>query len=66
MVLLFGSVDSKNITTYDVTDYYKDTTARLETAVKTRERLQLLLEQSTDPKERAKVLKEIGRVNRRN
>ncbi|MGL1892387.1 MAG: DUF4349 domain-containing protein [Spirochaetaceae bacterium] len=61
-ILLMGDVESKNITTYDVTDYYNDSTAQLETANKTRERLQLLLLKSTKPEERAKILKEIGRL----
>ncbi len=61
-ILLMGDVRSKNISTYDVTDYYADSTAQLETAIKTRTRLQQLLLKSTDPEERAKILKEIGRL----
>lgn len=62
MILELGQVESKNIYTYDVTDYYSDTELQLETARRTRERLQLLLGESTDPEERAKILKEIGRL----
>jgi len=47
---------------WDVTDNYRDTSARLETAEKTRDRLYTLLEKSTDPEERARILREIGRL----
>ncbi len=61
-ILIMGEVLSKNISTYDVTDQYADSSAQLETAIKTRQRLQKLLKQSTEPEERAKILKEIGRL----
>lgn len=61
-ILHLGDVTSHNISTYDVTDYYADTSARLLTAEKTRERLQVLLAQSTNPEERSRILREIGRL----
>jgi len=61
-VLLMGRVRYQQIDTWDVTDQYSDTSARLETAEKTRKRLYVLLESSTDAEERAKILREIGRL----
>ena len=61
-VLGMGKIRYQQIDTWDVTDRYQDTQARLKTAEETRKRLYVLLERSTDPKERARILREIGRL----
>ena len=50
-ILLMGTVKYQQIDTWDVSDQYQDTEARLTTAEETRRRLYVLLEKSTDPKE---------------
>ena len=61
-VLGMGKIRYQQIDTWDVTDRYQDTQARLKTAEETRKRLYVLLERSTDPKDRARILREIGRL----
>ncbi len=61
-ILGMGSVKYQSVETWDVTDQYADIQARLTTAEATRERLYTLLERSTDPEERARILREIGRL----
>ncbi|WP_028974456.1 DUF4349 domain-containing protein [Spirochaeta cellobiosiphila] len=57
-----GQLLSMSETTQDITDSFQDTKSLLETSEKTRTRLYALLEKSTDPEERAKILREIGRL----
>ena len=61
-VLEAGAVDFSRIESYDVTDEYSDLQGHIDTARETRERLYALLEQSTDPQEKARILREIGRL----
>ena len=61
-ILELGTVKYQSVETRDVTDQYADIQARLTTAEATRERLYTLLEKSTDPEERARILREIGRL----
>jgi len=61
-ILAMGTVSYQQVDTWDVTDQYQDTQARLKTAEETRRRLYILLEKSTDPKERTRILREIGRL----
>jgi len=61
-ILEMGSVNYQQIDSWDVSDQYQDIQARLSTAGETRKRLYVLLERSTDPEERAKILREIGRL----
>ncbi len=58
----YGEVTDKSIETYDVTAEYQDLDLRLSTATAARDRLYLLLEKTTDVKERVKILKEIQRL----
>jgi len=62
MVLTLGKVEYSRVETRDVTDVFADIQRRLSTAEETRSRLYTLLERSTDPKERAQILREIGRL----
>ena len=62
-ILSLGELQSSRIETWDVTDTFTDLEARLKTAITTRERLYVLLEKSSSPEERAKILKEIGRLS---
>ena len=62
-ILEMGTVTQQEISTLDVTDQYADSQQRLETVRKTRERLYDLLEKSSDPEERSKILREIGRLS---
>ena len=61
-ILGLGEVSHKSIETYDVTEFFRDQETRLEIAVKTRERLYALLEQTTDVEERLEILREIKRL----
>ncbi len=61
-ILGMGSIQYQSVDTWDVTDQYMDIQARLATAQATRDRLYVLLERSTDPEERARILREIGRL----
>ncbi len=62
MILTLGKVEYSRMETRDVTDAFADIQRRLSTAEQTRSRLYTLLERSTDPKERAQILREIGRL----
>ncbi len=62
-VLLMGTVDFRELSSWDVTEQFSDLSRRLDTAMKTRERLYALLESSKDAKERAAILREIGRLS---
>ncbi|MCK5737281.1 MAG: DUF4349 domain-containing protein [Spirochaetaceae bacterium] len=62
MVLSLGKIEYSRVETRDVTDAFADIQRRLSTAEETRSRLYILLEKSTDPKERAQILREIGRL----
>ncbi len=62
MVLSMGQVEFSRVETLDVTEAYADIQRQLATAEETRSRLYYLLEKSTDPKERALILREIGRL----
>jgi len=62
MVLTLGRVEYSRVETRDVTDAFADIQRRLATAEETRSRLYVLLERSTDPGERAQILREIGRL----
>ncbi|MDC7233925.1 MAG: DUF4349 domain-containing protein [Spirochaetales bacterium] len=62
-ILAMGKVRHQEISTWDVTEQFADTTRRLDTALQTRERLYALLERSTDAEERARILREIGRLS---
>jgi hypothetical protein len=61
-ILGLGDVDSKSIETYDVTEYFRDVSVRLEIAERTRARLYRLLEKTEDVDERLELLKEIRRL----
>jgi len=61
-ILGLGEVSHKSIETYDVTEFFRDQEIRLEIAMKTRERLYVLLEKTTDVEERLKILREIKRL----
>ncbi len=61
-VLASGRVEFSRVETYDVTEAYADVERRLKTARETRKRLYVLLEKSTKPAERARILREIGRL----
>ena len=61
-VLSLGKVEFSRVETRDVTDAFADIQRRLATAEETRSRLYVLLEKSTDPSERAQILREIGRL----
>jgi hypothetical protein len=61
-VLKLGDVVRKAIETYDVTDTLTDQQARLGLAERARERLYLLLERTSDVKERLAILREIRRL----
>ena len=62
VILKMGSVEYSRVETWDVTEAFADITRRLDTAEETRARLYVLLDKSTDPAERARILKEIGRL----
>jgi hypothetical protein len=62
IILGLGEVVSKSIETYDVTEYFRDLSTRLEIAEKTRARLYKLLEKTEDVEERLELLKEIRRL----
>lgn len=62
-ILGMGTVNHQEISTWDVTEQFADSEQRLSTALQTRERLYTLLEKSSDPEERARILKEIGRLS---
>lgn len=62
LVLTMGEVEYSRVETWDITDAYADISRHLNTAEETRRRLYVLLEKSTDPAERALILKEIGRL----
>ena len=62
-ILLMGTVDFQEISSFDVTDQFSDLERRLDTALKTRERLYDLLERTKDAEERAAILREIGRLS---
>lgn len=57
-----GDVEYSRVETWDVTDAFQDTSRKLNTAEETRSRLYVLLERSTDPTERARILREISRL----
>ena len=57
-----GEILSRFIETADVTELYQDLGLRLEAAGRTRARLQVLLEKTTDVDERVKILQEIRRL----
>jgi len=61
-VLTLGRVEYSRVETWDVTEAFADIEQRLDTAEETRRRLYVLLERSTDPTERARILREIGRL----
>ncbi len=61
-VLASGRVEFSRVETMDVTEAYSDIERRLSTARQTRERLYVLLEKSKKPEERARILREIGRL----
>lgn len=61
-VLGLGEVVHKSIETYDVTEYFRDLSVRLEIAEKTRDRLYKLLEKTDDVDERVELLREIRRL----
>jgi hypothetical protein len=61
-VLKLGDVLRKSIETYDVTATLTDQEARLGLAERARERLYLLLERTSDVKERLAILREIRRL----
>ena len=62
IILSSGRIEYSRVETRDVTDAYADIGRRLRTADETRNRLYALLRQSTDPVERARILREIGRL----
>jgi hypothetical protein len=57
-----GDVESKAVRAADVTDQYADLERRRALAMTTRERLYDLLEDSEDPEERVRIVKEIRRL----
>ncbi|HEB32551.1 MAG TPA: DUF4349 domain-containing protein [Spirochaetes bacterium] len=57
-----GEVVRKSVETYDVTEYFRDLSVRLEIAEKTRDRLYKLLEKTDDVDERLELLREIRRL----
>ena len=61
-ILRMGDVEYSRVETWDVTEAFADTERRLITAEETRNRLYTLLEESKDPSERARILREIGRL----
>lgn len=61
-ILKLGEIINKSIETYDVTEYFRDLSVRLEIAEKTRTRLYVLLEKTDDVEERLKILREIKRL----
>ncbi len=61
-ILTLGDVEYSRVETWDITEAYSDIAQHLNTAEETRRRLYTLLEKSTDPAERARILKEIGRL----
>jgi len=61
-ILKLGEIINKSIETYDVTEYFRDLSVRLEIAEKTRTRLYVLLEKTDDVKERLRILREIKRL----
>ncbi len=61
-ILEMGRVEYSRVETWDVTEAFADIERRLDTAEETRKRLYTLLEESTDPSERALILREIGRL----
>ncbi len=61
-VLGLGEVVRKSVETYDVTEYFRDLSVRLEIAEKTRDRLYKLLEKTDDVDERLELLREIRRL----
>ncbi len=61
-ILEMGRVEYSRVETWDVTEAFADIERRLATAEETRHRLYILLEESNDPKERALILREIGRL----
>jgi hypothetical protein len=61
-ILRLGEVLDRFIETFDVTEYFRDLETRLDISRKTRERLYVLLERTTDVEERLKILREIKRL----
>jgi hypothetical protein len=61
-ILTMGQVEFSRVETWDVTEAFADNERLLKTAEDTRARLYVLLERSKDPAERARILKEIGRL----
>lgn len=61
-VLRLGEVVHKSVETYDVTEYFRDLSVRLEIAEKTRDRLYKLLEKTDDVDGRLELLREIRRL----
>lgn len=61
-ILSLGKVINERIDTWDVTEAFMDLQGRLSLAEETRERLYQLLERTSDPQERSKILREIGRL----
>jgi hypothetical protein len=61
-ILDLGDTDAKSVETYDVTEYFRDLATRLRLHEKTRERLYVLLDKTTDVEERLKILREIKRL----
>jgi hypothetical protein len=61
-VLKLGEVVRKSIETYDVTETLTDQQARLSLAERARERLYLLLDRTSEVKERLAILREIRRL----
>lgn len=61
-ILNMGQVLDQRIQTWDVTEQFQDLQGRYDLALETRERLYLLLERSSDPQERSRILREIGRL----
>ncbi|MBF9016210.1 MULTISPECIES: DUF4349 domain-containing protein [unclassified Oceanispirochaeta] len=62
-ILGMGKVSHQEISTWDVTEQFADSQQRLTTAMQTRERLYALLNKSSDAEERARILREIGRLS---
>jgi len=61
-ILSLGKIINERIDTWDVTEAFMDLQGRLSLAEETRERLYQLLERTSDPQERSKILREIGRL----
>ncbi len=61
-VLNLGTVEYQETSSLDVTEAFADISRRLASARETRNRLYRLLEETEDARERAEILKEIGRL----